>query len=100
MPRALVHDRAAERDMIEIWVYTFRTWGEAQAEKYFDAVEACVMQISLDPEAGRSRDALRAGYRSKTAGHHVVLYIFNDHEVRIRRVLHETMDFETHLTLE
>lgn len=97
MPRALVTDRVAERDLIEIWVYTCRTWGEAQAESYHDALEAGILKIGRDPESGRSRDEIRKNYRSKVIEHHVVFYTFNDDEVRIRRVLHESMDFGVHL---
>jgi len=32
MPRELVKDRVAEADLIGIWVYSFETWSEAQAE--------------------------------------------------------------------
>lgn len=100
MPRTLVHDRAAEHDLIEIWVYTHRTWGEAQAEKYLDALEAGVIKIAHDPRSGRARDAIREGYWSQAVEHHVVFYTFDDREVRIRRVLHESMDFEIHLPPE
>lgn len=98
MRRALVTDRAAEDDLIGIWVYTFRTWGEFQAEKYLGILESAVKSIGDDPAAGQSRDAIRAGYWSKLIGHHVVFYTFNETEVRIRRVLHEAMDFGVHLS--
>lgn len=97
MPRRLVKDRAAETDLIHIWVYTSQTWGESQADKYFDSLEAGISEIRRNPEAGRSRESLRQGYWSKTIEHHVVFYTFNEHEVRVRRVLHEVMDFGEHL---
>ncbi len=98
MPRALVTDQAAENDLIEIWVYTYRTWGEAQAEKYLDLLESAVSALGRDPTSGRSRDTIRAGYWSKSVEHHVVFYTFNQTEVRIRRVLHEAMDFVAHIS--
>lgn len=97
MRRALVIDRSAESDLIEIWVYTFQTWGEAQAEKYLDVLESAIGRIGRDPVAGRSRDAIRAGYWSVSIEHHIVFYTFDATEVRVRRVLHESMDFEAHL---
>lgn len=98
MRRALVKDRAAGNDLIEIYVFTFRNWGEGQAEKYLDILEAAIRSIGDDPTAGRSRDEVRAGYWSKSVERHVVFYTFNETEVRIRRVLHASMDFDARLS--
>ena len=32
---------AAEEDLRGIWLYTCKTWGFEQAERYFDRIEAC-----------------------------------------------------------
>ena len=39
MHRELLKDRAAEADLIEIWMYSFENWGEVQADRYFAALE-------------------------------------------------------------
>ena len=39
MNRKLVKDRAAEADLIEIWLYSFKTWSEAQADRYSSTLE-------------------------------------------------------------
>ena len=49
MPRELVQDRAAEADLIGIWVYTFETWSEAQADRYLDALEHGIGRLVEDP---------------------------------------------------
>ena len=54
-------------------------------------------EIAADPESGVVRDELRVGVRSRRIAHHVVFYIYTEDEVRIRRVLHEAMDFGAHL---
>ncbi len=97
MPRELVKDKAAEADLIGIWVYSFETWSEAQAERYLGALERGIGELAEDPTRGQARDELREGYWSKRIEHHVVFYTFNDAEVRIRRVLHEVMDVDRHL---
>ncbi len=97
MRKRLVKEHAAEEDLIGVWLYTFDTWGGAQADKYLDQIAAGIAVIAKDPASGRDRGAVRAGYRSVSVGRHVVFYTFNDHEVRVRRVLHDAMDFETHL---
>ena len=97
MPRTLVKDRAAEADLVDIWVYSFDTWGEAQANRYLDAMELGIAQLARNPEAGNRRHALREGYWSKRIEHHIVFYTFTEDEVRVRRVLHEVMDVGRHL---
>lgn len=92
MPRTLAKDRAAETDLIGIWVYSFNRWSEAQADRYLSAIENGIQKLVSDPEAGEQRDRLRKGYWSKRIEHHVVFYIFTNNELRIRRVLHEVMD--------
>lgn len=59
MRRSIVKDRAAETDLVEIWVYSFRTWGEAQADRYVTALEEGVQRIASAPEAGTPRHKLR-----------------------------------------
>jgi toxin ParE1/3/4 len=95
--RVLVKDRAAEDDLIGIWVYTFNQWSEAQADRYLYALECGINAIMIDPQAGKARDDMREGYWSKRIEHHVVFYTVTDDELRIRRVLHEVMDPDLHL---
>jgi len=97
MARNLVKDRAAESDLIGIWVYSFNQWNDAQADRYLSALEIGIQKLVGDPKAGKQRDSLRTGYWSKRIEHHVVFYTFTDNELRIRRVLHEVMDPDLHL---
>jgi toxin ParE1/3/4 len=92
MARTLVKDHAAEADLIGIWVYSFETWGEAQADRYLAALENGIRQLVENPGNGKPREELREGYWSRRLEHHVVFYTFTDAEVRVRRVLHEVMD--------
>ena len=97
MTRNLVKDRAAETDLIDIWVYSFNQWSEGQADRYLSALENGIEKLVDEPEDGKQRDRLREGYWSQRIEHHVVFYTFTDNELRIRRVLHEVMDPDIHL---
>lgn len=97
MARRLVKDQAAETDLIAIWVYSFETWSEIQADRYIDALEHGIGRLVEYPSNGESRSELRKGYWSKRLEHHVVFYTFNDAELRDRRVLHEVMDVDRHV---
>ena len=97
MRRQLAHDEAARADLIGIWIYSVEQWSEAQADRYLGALERGIGQIADNPEGGKLRDELRKGYWSKRVEHHVVFYTVTNTEVRVRRVLHESMDVGRHL---
>ena len=97
MRRRLVKDKAAQTDLVGIWGYTFEQWSEAQADRYLGALEHGIRGLARRPEVGSARNELRIGYRSIRIEHHVVFYTFTDTEVRVRRVLHESMDARLHL---
>ena len=91
MPK--IHKRAqAEQDLIDIWLYTYEQWGEAQAERYFDALEQGIYKLGRHPELGRRCDHIRQGYRSLRINRHVVYYTVTTSTVHVIRVLHERMD--------
>lgn len=93
-----IHKQArAERDLTDIWLYTYEEWGEAQANKYFDELDAGIRRLAENPELGKRCDYIRAGYRSLRVGHHLVYYTVTPSIIRIVRVLHERMDVGWHL---
>ncbi|MEO0650926.1 MAG: type II toxin-antitoxin system RelE/ParE family toxin [Planctomycetota bacterium] len=53
MARRLVKDRAAEADLIEIWLYTRQEWGSRQADVYIDQLEGAVQSLAESPKRGR-----------------------------------------------
>ena len=87
----------AEEDLVDIWVYSYREWGEEQAERYFDELEAGIGMLGGNPELGRRCDHIRDGYRALWVNRHVVYYTVARRTVRIVRVLHERMDPERHV---
>ncbi|MEZ4425553.1 MAG: type II toxin-antitoxin system RelE/ParE family toxin [Gemmatimonadota bacterium] len=97
MKRALTSTRAAEADLIEIWLYTCEHWSPEQADRYLDELADTIEALRLDPRRGKDRSELRAGYRSWRTGRHLIFYTFTDVELRIQRVLHEVMDAGRHL---
>jgi toxin ParE1/3/4 len=96
MRRLVVSDRA-DADLREIWSYSFKTWGEAQADRYLDQPDDGLQGCRIDPERGRPRDDVRAGYWSLLNRRHVAFYTFTDDGVLIQRVLHSSMDPALHL---
>ncbi len=82
----------AEADLVDIWVYTQQRWGETQADRYFEELEAGIVGIARNPELGRPCDHICAGYRALRISRHIVFYKLEPSVIRIVRVLHERMD--------
>lgn len=46
----------AEEDLTEIWRYSFETWGEAQADRYYDALVQGIDLLAKNPDIGTTCD--------------------------------------------
>jgi toxin ParE1/3/4 len=90
--------RRADEDLQEIYRYTRRTWGRAQAERYIRGLEQRFTALADNPLTGISREDLRpAGLRSVVHGSHVVFYQPQPYGVLIVRVLRGRQDVRTYL---
>jgi toxin ParE1/3/4 len=83
---------SAKADLKGIWLYTYREWGEAQADQYLAAIDGAIQRIGEHPEIGSPRDYIREGYRALLCGRHVIYYTTQGQMTRVVRVLHERMD--------
>jgi toxin ParE1/3/4 len=81
----------AEADLTDIARYTLQRWGEDQAIRYLDDLEACCQQLADHPDLGRACDEIRPGLRRMEHGRHVVFYRHDATGVLISRVLHQRM---------
>lgn len=100
MTHRLVVSERAEADLRDIWLFSFKTWGEAQADRYLDELDAGLRECAAEPERGRRRDEVRPGYWSLLVRRHVAFYTFTTDEVLLQRVLHGSMDPDRHLDEE
>ena len=97
MTRRLVVSARAEADLREIWLYSYRNWGEAIADRYLDELATGLVACGSEPERGRSREEVRPRYWSRLLGRHIAFHSVTEAEVRIQRVLHASMDPGLHL---
>jgi toxin ParE1/3/4 len=88
---------AADRDLTDIYIYSYRQFGENQADDYLLGLERCFFRPAEMPEIGRSIDHIRAGYHRFEHGRHVVFYTKIEGGVRIGRVIHAAMEPKRHL---
>lgn len=87
----------AEQDIRDIWLYSFRKWGEVQADKYFDELTNAINSIPENPHIGIACDYIREGYRQLHVNHHMVFYRITAEKIIIVRVLGESMDYKRHI---
>lgn len=64
----------AEEDLIEIWIHTFKNWGEDKADNYLNELENTFNLIAENPYIGTSSDEIRAGYRQYHINRHFLSY--------------------------
>jgi toxin ParE1/3/4 len=77
--------------LYNIGVYTLRTWGEAQTDRYISKMEECCRLLADNPALGRSCDEVRLGLRRMEQGKHVVFYREEPRGILISRILHQRM---------
>jgi toxin ParE1/3/4 len=81
----------AEADLFEIGLYTFRTWGEIQTDRYIHQLEDCCQLLADNPALGHQCDEIRPGLRRMRQGKHVVFYRQELGGILISRILHQSM---------
>lgn len=86
--------RAADRDLDDIYVYTFRQFGALQADVYFESLEECLGKLAENPALGVDASSVRAGYRRFVHQRHTLYYKRTKTGVRIIRVLGPGMSVE------
>ena len=64
----------AEEDLKDIWLYSFRNWGETQADYYLQQLDARLQRLVDNPKLGKPRDSIRLGYRSIQVNRHIAYY--------------------------
>jgi toxin ParE1/3/4 len=84
--------QAADSDLNDIYDYTAREFGDAQAEKYLTSFEAIFQNLCVHPALWRKRDDVRKGLRSISNESHTIFYRVLKDRIRIVRVMHGSRD--------
>ena len=89
--------RKALEDLRSIARYTEKNWGREQRNKYLSKLDASIKMLEHEPEMGRACDEIREGYRKHHVGRHLIFYRQTSSHIEIIRILHESMDVDSHL---
>ena len=82
----------AEADLRDIWIYTFQTWGEAQADKYLDNLDTRMIGLTTGATASRAAAEVGPGLRRALVGTPVVFFREDAAAVTEVRGVHQSMD--------
>ncbi len=89
----------ADRDLIKIFRYSVRNFGNARAELYRETILSAIRAAAASPEIGREfRTSTGVSYYRFNAGRHAIFYESISSGIRVVRVLHLMMDFGLHLS--
>jgi toxin ParE1/3/4 len=95
--RTLKLTKCAQTDLEQIADYTMAEWGQKQADFYLAQLEKAFYSVLDNPHLGKSRDDIKAGYRSLLVEKHLVFYLLANEQLEIMRILHCRMDVIQHL---
>ncbi|WP_312206360.1 type II toxin-antitoxin system RelE/ParE family toxin [Epilithonimonas hominis] len=82
----------ADKDLEDIFDYTFDEFGFDQAEKYLLEIEEIFQNLIINPQIGKKRDEIKQGLYSFPKDNHIIFYRILDNHIRIVRVLHGSRD--------
>ena len=96
---------AAQADLDNIAAWTTENFGPAQAESYIEAILDAIDELAAptSPPRSTARDEIATGLRTLhmrkrgRRGRRFLLYSETADEVRIQRVLHDSMELSRHL---
>lgn len=88
---------SAIRDIQSISSYTLQTWGSEQEHRYLRGLWNRLTAIGSNPESFRTREDLAEGCRSARYEKHVIFFSVQGDTLQVIRILHEAMDFCSHL---
>ena len=91
---AIRFSRAAEADLLEIFLHGIAEYGPAQAERYKTRLDGHFQLLSATPEIARLRHEITPPVRVYPAQSHVIVYtVLEDRTVFVLRVRHQREDW-------
>ena len=85
----------AEKDLENIWHYTVRKWGVEQALFYIDQLDGAFQLLASNPLLSREYDEFEPPIHIHHHKKYLIVYLLNQTQVLIVRILHESMDVDS-----
>ena len=88
----------AVEDLTNIWSYSYYTWSEKQADKYYELLIYAFDQLADKPDLGKKYSDISPKLFGLNIGKHIIFYQEKEpNGVEIIRILHEQMDYKNRL---
>lgn len=85
----------AVEDLAAIWEYTFDTWSQRQADKYYMLLINSFEELATSPKLGKQYYEIAPGILGFLAYRHIIFFRkINDKEIEVIRILHSQMDLK------
>ena len=98
MAKVVLRQKAID-DLNNIWFYTFETWSETQADKYYATIKTACNGIANNPYVGKEYEGINKKLLGVKSEKHMIFYqIINPERIEIIRILHERMDLKNRIT--
>lgn len=82
-------------DLTGIWDYSYSTWSEQQADKYYREILARCQELAEHPESGTTYVGFDVDLKSARVNRHIIFYRRIDRIlIEVVRILHERMDLD------
>lgn len=85
----------ADQDIIDIYLWGCREFGQPQAERYHAGLAAALDLIADNPRIARERHEFTPAVRLHPYQSHMIVYLLDDIGVLVVRVLHGRQDWES-----
>lgn len=85
-------------DLSKIWEYTYETWSENQADRYYnELLENCEL-LANNQNFGLQYEEISAEIFGYKSGQHIIFYRkLNENLIEITRFLHSRMDLKNRI---
>lgn len=95
----IVFTNKAKQDLQQIWNYTYDTWSERQADKYYEEIIARCYDLESNFKHGKDYSKLIPNLKGVKCNKHIIFYSILSHQlIEIERILDEEMYIDNHLT--
>lgn len=85
----------ALKDLEDIWLYSYETWSENQANRYIEILEDTFVRLSYMPEQARELLDFDPPVRIFPSAKHILIYRIAGRAIVIIRVLGARQDWMT-----
>lgn len=89
----------ALEDLSGIWGYSFDSWSEAQADKYYFMITDSCQELGTQKVKGKPYTEIYPELFGYRIGEHIILYRYtSDTSIEVIRILHSRMDLKYRLS--